>query len=101
MESMELKCRPPRRPGGEAGRGEDCSRVVSLGPGDCVLSSDTPPPGNDSVRAAALRGGESLDDEVFERLEESTCDFRERSRNKRLNGTDDPRLSPAGFIPRA
>lgn len=99
-ESMELKRKLPRRPGGEACRGEHCSWVVSLGPGEYVFSSDTPPEpeGNDSVRAAAPRGGESLD-EVFERLEQSTCDFRERSCNKRLTGTD-MRLSRAGFIHR-
>mmetsp|Transcript_89559 Transcript_89559/g.178027 ORF Transcript_89559/g.178027 Transcript_89559/m.178027 type:complete len:122 (-) Transcript_89559:2159-2524(-) len=95
-ESMELKRNPPRRPGGEACRGEDCKRVVSLGPGDCMFSNDTPPSGTDSVRAAAPRGGESLGS-VFERLERSTCDFRERSRSKRLNGTD-IRLSPVGLI---
>jgi len=98
MESMELKRKPPRQPDGEASRGEDCNWVVSLGPGEYVFSSDTPPEGNNNVRAAAPRGGESLD-EVFERLEQSTCDFRERSCNKWLTGTDDC-LSPAGLIHR-
>jgi len=85
-EFMEFNLKPPKWPGGEAG------------PGECVLSSDTPRGGNDSARAADRRVGESLA-EVSERLERPACDFRESSRNKLLNGTD-IWLSSAGLIHR-
>lgn len=85
-EFTECKRKLKGRPGGEAG------------PGEYVLSSDTPRGGNDSMRAADPREGESLD-EASERLERSPCDFRERSRSKLLIGTDDG-LSSAGLVHR-
>jgi len=95
-ESMKLKRKLPLRPTGEACQSEDCRWVMSLGPGDHVLSNDRGC--TDSARAALLRAGERLDKDS-ERLERSTCDFRERSRSKLLNGTD-TRLSSAGLIHR-